>query len=110
MHEHELWFTALLNQYLAGPANAAIEAFGQHAHDHAKPWTNYNAMLVLIVALLLILPWIIRAGLPATKDRGGTDLVTTDPAPTTELSPISTPGRIRLHPPMKQFSPIRVWT
>lgn len=67
MHEHELWFTALLNQYLAGPANAAIEAFGQHAHEHAKPWTNYNAMLVLIVALLLVLPWIVRAGLSLAK-------------------------------------------
>ena len=67
MHEHELWFTALLNQYLAGPANAAIEAFGQHAHEHAKPWTNYNAMLVLIVALLLVLPWIVRAGQSLAK-------------------------------------------
>lgn len=67
MHEHELWFTALLNQSFAGPANAAIEAFGQHAHEHSKPWTNYNAMLVLIVALLLVLPWMIRAGLSLAK-------------------------------------------
>lgn len=67
MHEHELWFTALLNQSFAGPANAAIEAFGQHAHEHSKPWTNYNAMLVLIVALLLVLPWMIRAGMSLAK-------------------------------------------
>ena len=29
MHEHELWFTALLNQYFAGPANALIALAGQ---------------------------------------------------------------------------------
>lgn len=67
MHEHELWFTALLNQYFAGPANALIELAGQHAHDHDKPWSNYNAMLVLIVMFLLVLPWIVRAGLSLAK-------------------------------------------
>ena len=67
MHEHELWFTALLNQYLAGPANALIGLAGQHAHDPAKPWSNYNAMLVLIIAFLLVLPWIVRAGLSLSK-------------------------------------------
>lgn len=67
MHEHELWFTALLNQYLAGPANALIGLVGQHAHDPAKPWSNYNAMLVLTVAFLMILPWIIRAGMSLAK-------------------------------------------
>lgn len=67
MHEHELWFTALLNQYLAGPANALIALAGQHAHDPEKPWTNYNAMLILIVAFLLVLPWLVRAGLSVSK-------------------------------------------
>jgi F-type H+-transporting ATPase subunit a len=67
MHEHELWFTALLNQYLAGPANALIALAGQHAHDPAKPWTNYNAMLVLVAAFLLLLPWIIRAGMSVAR-------------------------------------------
>ncbi|WP_031498504.1 F0F1 ATP synthase subunit A [Bryobacter aggregatus] len=67
MHEHELWFTALLNQYLAGPANALIGLFGQHAHDHDKPWTNYNAMLVFVVLFLLVLPWIVRMGLSLAR-------------------------------------------
>ncbi len=67
MHEHELWFTALLNQTFAGPANALIALVGRHAHDPAKPWTNYNAMLVLIVLFLLVLPWLIRAGLNLAK-------------------------------------------
>lgn len=67
MHEHELWFTALLNQYLAAPANALIGLFGQHAHDPSKPWTNFNSMLVFSVLILLILPWIVRAGLHSEK-------------------------------------------
>jgi F-type H+-transporting ATPase subunit a len=66
MHE-ELWFTALLNQYLAGPANAVIELFGQHAHEHDKPWTNYNAMLLFVALIFLVLPWIVRAGLSLDK-------------------------------------------
>ena len=68
MHEeHELWFTALLNQYLAAPANALIELVGLHAHEHDKPWTNYNAMLVLVVGFLLVLPWLVRAGLSLAR-------------------------------------------
>lgn len=67
MHEHELWFTALLNQHFAGPANAMISLVGQHAHDPSKPWSNYNAMLVIIVAFLLVLPWIVRAGMNLAK-------------------------------------------
>lgn len=67
MHEHELWFTALLNQTLAGPANAAIALFGQHAHDPAKPWTNFNAMLIFTALIFLVLPWIVRAGISVDK-------------------------------------------
>ena len=49
MHEHELGFTALLNHYTG------------------SEWTNYNAMLVLTVAFLLILPWLVRAGMSVAK-------------------------------------------
>ncbi len=63
MHEHELWFTELLNHYFAGLANTILGIAGLHAHDAAKPWTNYNAMLVLITLFLLVLPWLIRAGM-----------------------------------------------
>src|SRR5688572_32580689 len=45
----------------------------------------------------------ILAGFPATTQPEGTDLVTTEPAPTTQPSPISTPGMMRLLPPMKQL-------
>lgn len=67
MHEHELWFTALLNHYLAAPANAIIALFGQHAHDADKPWTNFNSMLVLAILIILPLPWIVRGSLSAEK-------------------------------------------
>lgn len=67
MHEHELWFTALLNHYLPGPANALIGLLGLHAHDPSKPWTNYNAMLLLIAAFLLLLPWMVRASLSISR-------------------------------------------
>lgn len=33
----------------------------------------------------------------------GLERVTTDPAPTMQLSPIITPGRISERPPIKQF-------
>ncbi|MDX2268967.1 MAG: F0F1 ATP synthase subunit A [Bryobacter sp.] len=67
MHEHELWFTALLNQYLAGPANSAMALVGQHAHDAAKPWTNYNSMLLLSLLVMLVLPWLVRGTLSMDK-------------------------------------------
>lgn len=55
MHEaHELWLTALLNHYLAGPANAFLSAVGYHVHDGAKPWSNWMSMLLLTIALLMV--------------------------------------------------------
>jgi F-type H+-transporting ATPase subunit a len=67
-HEHKLlWFTEFLNEHFAAPANALISLAGQHAHDPAHPWTNYNAMLVLITLVLLLLPWIVRIGQSADK-------------------------------------------
>jgi F-type H+-transporting ATPase subunit a len=59
MH-HELWFTALLNQFLSGPANALLALFGVHAHDAAKPWTNFMAMQILVFLVLLAVPLLLR--------------------------------------------------
>ncbi|MBK7928652.1 MAG: F0F1 ATP synthase subunit A [Bryobacterales bacterium] len=64
---HELWFTALMNQFLAGPANALLNAFGQPAADPAKPWTNYMAMEVLVLALLVLIPLILRPMISVKK-------------------------------------------
>ena len=46
------------------------------------------------------------AGTPPQTSPGGTDLVTTLPAATIELGPISTPGNIVARIPIKQLSRI----
>jgi len=49
----------------------------------------------------------ILAGLPNTVTLGGTSRVTTLPAPTTASSPILTPGRMIVPPPIQTFRPMR---
>jgi F-type H+-transporting ATPase subunit a len=53
MQEHELWITALFNQYLAGPGNAALSLAGLHAENPAKPWANYVTLQVVVFAVLV---------------------------------------------------------
>ena len=69
MHEHELWFTTLLNHYLAAPANALFSAVGFHPEDPTKPWSNYIAMELLVIAALMLVAAIVRASL--SVDRPG---------------------------------------
>jgi len=69
MHEHELWFTTLLNHYLAAPANALFSAVGFHPEDPTKPWSNYIAMELLVIAALVLVAAIVRASL--SVDRPG---------------------------------------
>ena len=49
----------------------------------------------------------ILAGLPITVTLGGTSRVTTLPAPTMASSPILTPGRMIVPPPIQTFLPMR---
>ncbi|MGH6693578.1 MAG: F0F1 ATP synthase subunit A [Gammaproteobacteria bacterium] len=60
MPEHELWFTALFNKYLSGPANAALSLVGLHAENPAKPWANFITMEILVVAILMIVAAMLR--------------------------------------------------
>ncbi|WP_228486474.1 F0F1 ATP synthase subunit A [Paludibaculum fermentans] len=69
MHEHELWFTALLNHYLAAPANALFQLVGFHTEDALKPWSNYMAMELLVIGLLMLVAVVVRASL--SVDRPG---------------------------------------
>ncbi len=69
MHEHELWFTALLNKYLAAPAVALFNLVGFHTEDPTKPWTNYISMEILVILLLVVTAAIVRASL--SVDRPG---------------------------------------
>ncbi|MBI3665517.1 MAG: F0F1 ATP synthase subunit A [Acidobacteria bacterium] len=58
--EHELWFTALLNDYLAGVANAILALFRVHAHNPARPWQNFMAMQILVALILIALFAVLR--------------------------------------------------
>lgn len=63
--EHELWFTALLNDFLAAPANAVLTALGFHAE--ARPWPNWFAMELLVALFLVVLFAAIRPGFSVDK-------------------------------------------
>lgn len=66
-HQHESWFTALLNQYLAGPANAALGLVGRHAHDAEKPWADWMATQILVALIIVLVTALVRAGLSSDK-------------------------------------------
>lgn len=67
MHEHELWITALCNQYLAGPANAILGLVGMHAHDPAKPWTNFQSMQLLVFLVIVVLFGAVKSSFSVDK-------------------------------------------
>jgi F-type H+-transporting ATPase subunit a len=60
---HELWFTKLLNDYLAGPANAALGLVGWQAQNPQRPWANFMAMEILVALVLVVLFGILRGRL-----------------------------------------------
>ena len=67
MPEHELWLTALFNDYLAGVANAILGLFNVHAANPARPWVDWMVMELLVVAILMVLAAALRASLSADK-------------------------------------------
>ena len=75
MPEHELWLTALLNRYLAGPAEMVLNLAsrlglpGLHP-GQGRPWTNYVAMEILVILLLMIAAAVLRTRL--SVERPGT--------------------------------------
>lgn len=68
MKEHEIWITVLLNRYLAGPANAVLDTV-KLAHDPEHPWSNWLAMELLVVAIIICVFAFLRARL--SVDRPG---------------------------------------
>jgi F-type H+-transporting ATPase subunit a len=58
MPEHELWVTALFNQYLGGLGNT-LASFGGIPHAD-KPWSNYVTMQILVALLLIVLFALLR--------------------------------------------------
>jgi F-type H+-transporting ATPase subunit a len=67
MPEHELWLTALFNDYLAGAGNAILGIFNLHAVNPTRPWENWVVMELLVVVLLMILAAAVRASLSPDK-------------------------------------------
>lgn len=63
----QLWFTALLNKYLGGPANSLMALFHVHAANAQAPFTNYVAMELLVFVLLVLLFIVVRARLSVDK-------------------------------------------
>lgn len=59
----QLWFTELLNKYLAGPANSVLALFHVHAANSQAPFTNYVAMELLVSVLLILFFLVVRARL-----------------------------------------------
>lgn len=63
MGHHELWFTELLNNYLAGPAQAVLNLVGMEAANPGRPWANFVAMEILVAAVIIVLFAIIKSSL-----------------------------------------------
>ncbi len=61
MPEHELWITALFNQYLAGPANSILAAVKFPNTDPSHPWANWMVMELLVFAIIVILVAAVRS-------------------------------------------------
>jgi len=71
MHEaHESWFTALLNRFLAGPANAILDAVNRPAHDPSHPWADWMGTQILVALILMVLTAIVRSSLSMDKPGG----------------------------------------
>jgi len=68
MHEteHVLWFTALLNRYLAAPAEAVLRLAGLK-FEPGQPWPNYMAMEILVILVLMLAAALLRAKLSVDK-------------------------------------------
>ena len=65
----QLPFTEFLNRLFGGAANVLLDAL-RVRHDVAAPITNYVAMQILVVALLILVFAIVRARLSVDKPGG----------------------------------------
>src|SRR5487761_547097 len=58
-----MWFTAILNKILAGPAAWLMVRFGQRPADPSQPIPNYVGMEVLVMILIIGAALILRSRL-----------------------------------------------
>lgn len=57
--ENELWLTALLNRFLAGPADAVLNLVNM-PNEAAHPWSNWMSMELLVAAIIVVVFAILR--------------------------------------------------
>ena len=67
MGHHELWFTELLNDYLAAPAKAVLGLVGYHAENPDRPWANFVAMEILVALVIIVLFGFLRSRLSVER-------------------------------------------
>ena len=67
--EHELWLTALFNDYLAGAGNAILGLARVQAENPARPWANFITMQIVVALILMVLFAVARSRL--SMDRPG---------------------------------------
>jgi F-type H+-transporting ATPase subunit a len=68
MDEIELWVTRIFNDYLPGPANAALQLVGRP--PQARPWADFVVMQILVVVFLMVIFAILRPRLSVDKPGG----------------------------------------
>ncbi|HEX3754016.1 MAG TPA: F0F1 ATP synthase subunit A [Rhizomicrobium sp.] len=67
--EQELWITRLFNSFLAGPANAVLNAIRHPSHDPVHPWSDWMVCELIVVAFMLLFFGWVRSRL--SVDRPG---------------------------------------
>lgn len=63
----ENWLTAIFNNHLAGLANSVLGMFHLQAQDPAHPWETWLVMEIVVVAILVALAAVVRAGLSVER-------------------------------------------
>jgi F-type H+-transporting ATPase subunit a len=71
----QIWFTALLNRFFAGPVDRLLHALGVQPTYPQAPITNFVAMQLLVVAFLVIFFVLVRSRLSADNPGGLQHLV-----------------------------------
>ncbi len=66
----QLPFTALLNRLFAGPVTALLNALGVHPHHPQAPISNFVAMEILVLFLLILVFVLVRSRL-SVENPGG---------------------------------------
>ena len=66
--EHELWLTRPFNDFLAGPANAALNLVG--LPSEARPWGNWLTVEIFVAVVLMITALMSRSAFSADKPGG----------------------------------------